>query len=103
MSKAKTPQAGPGHNSADTSGLKSIVDRIEAMAAERDAIASDIRDIYTEAKGRGFDVRALRGVIRERKLSADERAEREMMLDTYRHALGMLADLPLGQSALERA
>ena len=101
MSKPKPPA--PGHNSGGSDAIKSIVDRIERLAAERDAIASDIRDIYTEAKGRGFDVRALRGVIRERKLSADERAEREMMLDTYRHALGMLADLPLGQSALERA
>ena len=101
MSKPKPPAA-PGHNS-DPAGIKSLVERIEALAADRDAIASDIRDIYTEAKGRGFDVRALRGVIRERKLSADDRAEREAMLDTYRHALGMLADLPLGQSALERA
>lgn len=83
--------------------LKSIVERIEKLAEEKAALQSDISDIYTEAKGNGYDARAIRKIIQMRKQSADERAEQEAVLETYMHALGMLADLPLGRAALERA
>jgi uncharacterized protein (UPF0335 family) len=83
--------------------LKAIVERIERLTEEKDAIASDIRDVYAEAKGNGYDVKALREVVRLRKQDAKERSEREAIVDTYMHALGMLADLPLGKAAIERA
>jgi uncharacterized protein (UPF0335 family) len=69
--------------------LKAIVERIERLEEEKKAIADDIRDVYGEAKGNGYDVKALRTVIRLRKQDKDERAEQEAILDTYLHALGM--------------
>jgi uncharacterized protein (UPF0335 family) len=83
--------------------LKSIVERIERLAEEKDGIASDIRDVYAEAKGNGYDVPALRAIIKLRKEDANKRAERETILETYMAALGMLSDLPLGKAAMERA
>jgi len=87
-----------GHNQ-----LKSIVERIEHLEEEKKALADDIRDVYKEAKGNGYDVKALRSIIRMRKQDASERAKHEALVETYLHALGMLADTPLGQSAIERA
>ena len=83
--------------------LKAIVERIERLAEEKDGIASDIKDIYAEAKGNGYDVPALRAIIKLRKEDANKRAERETILETYMAALGMLSDLPLGKAAMERA
>ena len=83
--------------------LKAIVERIERLAEEKDGIASDIRDVYAEAKGNGYDVPALRALIKLRKEDANKRAERETILETYMAALGMLSDLPLGKAAMERA
>jgi len=83
--------------------LKSIVERIERLAEEKDGIASDIRDVYAEAKGNGFDVPALRALIKLRKEDANKRAERETILETYMAALGMLSDLPLGKAAMDKA
>lgn len=82
--------------------LKSFVERVERLEEEKATIASDIRDVYGEAKSAGFDVKALRAIVRLRKQDADERREHEAILETYMHALGMLADLPLGQAAIER-
>lgn len=82
--------------------LKAIVARIEKLEEEKAATASDIRDIYAEAKGNGYDVTALRTIVRMRKQDAQKRAEQESILEVYMQALGMLADLPLGQAALER-
>jgi uncharacterized protein (UPF0335 family) len=70
--------------------LKAIVERIERLEKEKKAIADDIRDVYAEAKGNGFEVKALRAVIRLRKQDKDERAEQEAVLETYLHALGMI-------------
>ena len=72
--------------------LKSIVDRIERLSEEKDTISLDIREVYAEAKGNGYDTRALRSLIRLRKLDPDERAEQEEILSTYLVALGMLAE-----------
>ena len=83
--------------------LKAIVERIEKLSEEKQTIADDIKDVYAEAKGNGFDVTALRAIIKLRKEDANKRAERETILETYMHALGMLADLPLGKAAIERA
>jgi uncharacterized protein (UPF0335 family) len=71
--------------------LKAFVERIERLEEEKKAIADDIRDVYGEAKATGFDVKVLRTVIRLRKQDVDERKEQEAILETYLHALGMLA------------
>ena len=70
--------------------LKAFVERIERLEEEKKTIADDIRDVYAEAKGNGFDVKALRTIVRLRKQDADERREQETILETYMHALGML-------------
>ncbi|MFN3656803.1 MAG: DUF2312 domain-containing protein [Pseudolabrys sp.] len=70
--------------------LKAIIERIELLEEEKKATSDDIRDVFAEAKGNGFDVRALRKVINLRKLDVDERREQEAVLETYMHALGML-------------
>ena len=70
--------------------LRSIVERIERMHAERKAISDDISEIYTEAKSNGFDTKALREVVKQRAKDPHERDEFEAMVDLYKNALGML-------------
>jgi uncharacterized protein (UPF0335 family) len=72
--------------------LRSIVERIERLEEEKKTIADDIKEVYAEAKGNGFDVKTLRQVVRLRKQDREERAEQEAMLDLYLHALGMAID-----------
>lgn len=72
------------------SQLKAIVERIEKLEEEKKTISDDIRDVYGEAKGNGFDVKALRTIVRLRKQDANERQEQETILETYMQALGML-------------
>lgn len=69
--------------------LRSIVGRIERLEEERKALGADIKDIYSEAKSAGFDVKALRQLIRIRKDDAAAVEEQETLLDVYRRALGM--------------
>lgn len=71
--------------------LKAFVERIERLEEEKKAIADDIRDVYAESKANGFDVKALRSVVRLRKQDTNERNEQQAILETYMHALGMLA------------
>ena len=72
--------------------LRSLVERIERLEEEKKAIADDIREVFAEAKGNGFDIKAMRQVLKIRKLDAAERMEQEAILDTYLHALGMIPD-----------
>ena len=69
---------------------KAFVERVERLEEEKKAIADDIRDVYAEAKGTGYDVKSLRVVVRLRKQDVNERKEQEAILETYLHALGML-------------
>ncbi|MBN9601831.1 MAG: DUF2312 domain-containing protein [Afipia felis] len=81
-----------GHNSITqvaADQLKAIIERIERQEEEKKVISDDIRDVYAEAKGNGFDVKALRTVVRLRKEDANKRAEQEAIVDTYKVALGM--------------
>ena len=71
------------------SQLKAIIERIERLEDEKKAIADDIRDVFAEAKGNGFDIKTLRAVIRLRKQDKAEREEQEALLDLYLAALGM--------------
>lgn len=73
--------------------LKSFVERIERLEEEKQTIADDIKDVYAEAKGNGFDVKILRMVIRIRKQDKSEREEMEAMLNLYLEALGMFNSL----------
>lgn len=70
--------------------LKSIIERIERLEEEKKAISEDIKDVYAESKGNGFDVKALRTIIRLRKQDPNERQEEESILETYMQALGMI-------------
>jgi uncharacterized protein (UPF0335 family) len=71
--------------------LKAVVERVERLEEEKKALSDDIRDVYAEAKAHGFDVKALRTIVKLRKQDSDERKEQEAILETYMHALGMLA------------
>lgn len=92
--------AGIGHNSGggtDAHGvardqLRAFVERIERLEEEKSTIANDIKDVYGEAKGMGFDTKILKKVVALRKKDEQERMEEEAILDTYLHALGMLAE-----------
>lgn len=69
--------------------LRSIIERVERLEEERKALAGDIKDIFTDAKGDGFDVKVIKQIIKLRKQEPAEVEEQETMLDTYRRALGM--------------
>jgi len=73
--------------------LKSVIARVESLEEEKAGIAADIRDVFAEAKGSGFDVAAIRAIIRLRKMDASELEEQETILDTYKRALGMVPEL----------
>ena len=73
----------------DNSRLKSLVERIEHLEEEKKSIQDDIKDIYAEAKGAGFDVKALKHVIKLRKKSQAERDEEDMLFTTYEKALDL--------------
>jgi uncharacterized protein (UPF0335 family) len=83
---SKKTKAGP----ISAERLKSFVERIEKLEEERGAIGSDIKDVYSEAKGVGYDVKTMRSVVRLRKMDAAERNEQETLLDLYKQALGMI-------------
>jgi uncharacterized protein (UPF0335 family) len=84
----KPPAAPSGILAKDQ--LKAIIARIEHMEEEKKGLSDDIRDIYTEAKGNGFDAAALRTIIKMRKEDPKKREERETILDTYLQAMGMI-------------
>ena len=73
----------------DTGHLRAFVERLEKLEEEKRAIADDIKEVYAEAKGTGFDVKALRKIISMRRQDKDKRREEEAMLELYLSALGM--------------
>jgi uncharacterized protein (UPF0335 family) len=70
--------------------LKSFIERIERLEEEKRALAADIKEVYSEAKGAGFDIKTMREIIKIRCMDEDDIDEREALLDTYKRALGML-------------
>jgi uncharacterized protein (UPF0335 family) len=77
--------------SLDTAGkekLRSFIARIERLEADKAEVAADLKEVYAEAKGMGYDTKIMRQVIRIRKMDADDRREQETVLDLYLHALG---------------
>lgn len=69
--------------------LRAYIERIERLEDDKAGIAADIKDVYAEAKGNGFDVKVMRQVLKLRKMEANDRAEQESLLDLYMRALGM--------------
>ena len=83
--------------------LKSLVERIERLQEEKNALTQDIREVYAEAKANGFDTKIVRKVVAIRKKDRAEREEEQALIDLYMNALGMLVDTPLGEAALRKA
>jgi len=79
--------------------LLGVIERIERLEIKKAAIAGEMRDVFAEAKGSGFDVKAIREIVKIRKLDAAVREEQEAMVDVYKRALGMASDLNERQEA----
>ncbi len=69
--------------------LRSFIERIERLEEEKAALVADVREVYAEAKGDGFDVKTMRQIVRLRKMDSSDRAEQEALLDLYKSALGL--------------
>ena len=85
----------------DKGRLESFIQRIERLNEEKANITADIKEVYAEAKSSGYDDKIMRKIIAERKKDEADRIEEQMLLEAYKNALGMLADTPLGESALK--
>lgn len=84
-----------GHNKTRVGGvavdqLKSIIARVEKLEEEKTGISADIRDVFAEAKANGFDTKAIRTILKMRKMDASQIEEEEAVLEAYKNALGML-------------
>ncbi len=77
-----------GHNSSEEQ-LRLLIERVERLEEEEKGIRDDKKDVYSEGKALGFDVKIMRQIVRLRKMSKDDRAEMEAILETYKKALGM--------------
>lgn len=77
--------------------LRQFIERIERLEEEKSALSQDIREVYAEAKSGGFDIKAMRQIVKIRKMDHNDRAEQEAILETYLNALGMLAYDPTAQ------
>ena len=73
--------------------LRSYIERVERLEEEKKAIADDIKEVFAEAKGNGFDTKTIRQILKIRKMDASELEEQDYLLDTYKRALGMLPEL----------
>lgn len=83
--------------------LRSFIERIERLEEEKSSLSADIRDVFAEAKGNGFDPKIMRQVLKMRKMEEADREEQETLLELYCRALGMLVGTPLGDAAMDRA
>lgn len=84
-----TSDDGPAGETATAARLRSFIERVERLEEEKAAMMADIREIYSEAKSEGFDVKIMRQIVRLRQQETHERHEMEALLDTYKAALGM--------------
>lgn len=87
--------SGIGHNSENIAGdrLKSFVERIERLEEEKSHIAEDIKEVYSEAKGIGFDAKIIRKVVSRRKMEAEKRREEDELLELYETKVNSLQDM----------
>jgi uncharacterized protein (UPF0335 family) len=81
--------------------LKSFIERIERLEEEKRALAEDIKEVYAEAKGTGFDTKIMRQLIKLRKMDKDDLDEQETLLDVYKRAIGMLPNFEADTKAAE--
>jgi uncharacterized protein (UPF0335 family) len=81
--------------------LKSFIERIERLEEEKRALAEDIKEVYAEAKGTGFDTKIMRQLIKLRKMDKDDLDEQETLLDVYKRAIGMLPSFDADTKAAE--
>ncbi len=81
--------------------LRSFIERVERLEEEKKALQDDIKEVFAEAKGTGFDVKAMRAIIRLRKMDKADYQEQEYMIDMYKHAMGMIDQLPLDLESTE--
>jgi len=79
--------------------LRSFIERIERLEEEKRTLAADIKEVYSEAKGNGFDAKIMRQLIRLRRMDKDDLDEQESLLDVYKRALGMLPEAPASAAA----
>jgi uncharacterized protein (UPF0335 family) len=79
----------PGHNSGRDDRLRQLIERVERLEEEKKGIGDDINDVYGEAKAVGYDTKIMRQIVRLRKMKPDDRREMDMLLDTYKTALGL--------------
>lgn len=79
----------PGHNSVTADELRQFIERAEQLASEKKDVAEQEKELFAEAKGRGFDTKVMKKVIALRKRKADDVAEEEAILEVYKYALGM--------------
>ena len=86
--------AGRGHNSGFAAkALRSFIERVERLEEERASLGADIREVYSEAKGSGFDTKVMRIIVRLRKMDKAALQEQDAMVDLYRSAVGLNDDL----------
>lgn len=78
------------NENASAEQLRLFIERIETLEEEKTGISNDIKDVYAEAKGTGFDTKTMKTIVRLRKMEAAARAEAEALLDTYKTALGLV-------------
>ena len=78
------------NENASAEQLRLFIERIETLEEEKKGIADDIKDVYAEAKGTGFDTKTMKAIVRLRKMEAAAREEAEALLDTYKTALGLV-------------
>ena len=81
--------------------LRSFIERIERLEEEKRTLAADIKEVYAEAKGSGFDAKTMRQIVRLRRMDKDDLDEQETLLDIYKRALGMLPDTGAESAAAE--
>lgn len=103
--KAHTSDGKPRPNSDSVENvaakeLLQFIERIERLEEEKKTVADDIKDVYGEAKGRGYDTKAIRKVVADRKKDRDEMMEFEAIVDTYKAALGMIPSTDADESGL---
>lgn len=89
-----TDQAQQGDNSQDVGGvsgqrLKAFIERIERLEEEKSGLADDIKDVFAEAKGVGFDAKIIRKILKLRKMDAEKRREEDELVELYKAAIGM--------------
>lgn len=76
-------------NTAGDARLKAFIERVERLEEDKKAVATDIKEVYAEAKAIGYDPKIMRQIIRLRRMEANDRAEQEALLDTYKSAVGL--------------